>query len=78
MNEIDEICVTREIPRKMKTIISITWASILIMYLRVSRELCKDVLGEHESSLSENYRGANRRYVGVNIILHRDSTECHR
>ena len=32
-----------EIPKKMNTIISITWASILIMYFSVSRELYKHV-----------------------------------
>ena len=35
--------VMDEIPKKMNTIISITWASILIMYFSVSRELYKHV-----------------------------------
>ena len=35
--------VMDEIPKKMNTIISITWANILIMYFSVSRELYKHV-----------------------------------
>ena len=37
-----------EIPKNMNTIISIVWASILIMYFSVSRELYKHYLKKVE------------------------------